>query len=532
MTDKHRFIRHDLLELAAAYAEYSVLVTTAELQMPGPQILYANAAFTRMTGYAVGELLGKTPRILQGPKTDPELLKRLRCTLEDGKDFIARAINYKRDGTPFELEWVISHLRDSEGRTTHYIAIQRDITGIQRAAANLDQFDAELRDASQHLTETVDDLELAERKLADRERLTALGEMAAGVVHDIGNALTPVFCLVELLHSMDSIPPEAQSLVVDLDASVEHAVEILANLKRHYHSGSSVGALEAVELTALLHRLPDITRARCWALKRKGKGEVNFAFELPGTTIVSGNRTELLQVFVNLALNAIDAMSDGGTITVSLKTVAENAVVSISDTGVGMSEELLKTCFEPYVTTNPSGTGLGLSVCRRIIELHNGAITASNAKPHGVTFTIRIPLFCDVDRVESGTGGNERLRVLSICGDRERQLQVKTLLQSLGAGVSTAESGDEGLKQFYESDFDLIITDSSLRPTSGFDVAQAVKRTSPHIPVAIFVTPKESNYLSSLPEHLQPNAVLPVRLTQANLENTLAQLGLWDSKQG
>lgn len=87
--DRYRFVRHDLLELAAAYAEFSVLITTAELSLPGPQILYVNSAFTRMTGYSVSDLLGKTPRILQGPKTDTNTLKRLREALSAGQDFIA-----------------------------------------------------------------------------------------------------------------------------------------------------------------------------------------------------------------------------------------------------------------------------------------------------------------------------------------------------------------------------------------------------------------------------------------------------------
>lgn len=100
----YQFYRPDLMELAASYQQHSVIVTTAELDRPGPQILYANSAFTRMTGYSIGELLGRTPRILQGPKTDREILKRLRLALQSGQDFIARAVNYKRDGTEFEIE--------------------------------------------------------------------------------------------------------------------------------------------------------------------------------------------------------------------------------------------------------------------------------------------------------------------------------------------------------------------------------------------------------------------------------------------
>ncbi len=413
MPDQHRFIRQDLLELATAYAEYSVLVTTAELESPGPQILYANSAFTRMTGYAVSELLGKTPRILQGPKTDRVLLGRLRSTLESGKDFIARTVNYKQDGTPFELEWVISHLRDSEDRTTHYIAVQRDITGLQRAESELDKFDSELRGASVKLVETFQKLEVAEQKLAAREQLAALGEMTAGVVHDIGNALTPVFGLIQCLHSMDSIPAEIQAVAANLDASVEHAIQILSNLKR-YHRHGHMQLNEPVDLSALIHQLPDLTRSRWWTPSRKNTGSINYALDVKSPAIVEGNSVELLQVLVNLAINAIDAMPEGGTVGVTLITDDTDAVISISDSGAGMSAEMLENCFIPYVTYRSSGTGLGLSVCRRIVEQHNGSIIAKPANPHGVIMTVRIPLHGSTDdsQQNSKRTTQEALRVL------------------------------------------------------------------------------------------------------------------------
>ncbi|MEZ6115678.1 MAG: PAS domain-containing protein [Pirellulaceae bacterium] len=109
-----QYVRHDLIELAAAYAVDSILVTTAELDFPGPQILYANTAFARMTGYSLSEILGKTPRILHGPKTDRSTLQRLRQTLSQGDEFIGQTTNYKRDGTPFQLEWIIRPLKNSK----------------------------------------------------------------------------------------------------------------------------------------------------------------------------------------------------------------------------------------------------------------------------------------------------------------------------------------------------------------------------------------------------------------------------------
>ena len=384
--------RQDLLQLAAEYADFCVLVTTADLQLPGPQVLYVNSAWTRMTGYSLADIVGKTPRILQGPETDKKMLVRLKNALDTGKDFIARTTNYKQNGEPFELEWVITHLKNTDGETTHYIALQRDITGVSRAEDELEIFDSELRDAKAQLLDKTEQLKAVEGALVEKAKFAALGEVAAGVVHDLSNALTPVFGVLELLHSMDSLPQEAKALTSDLDVTIEHAMNLLANL-RHYHSSGGEQSKEQVDLVQLIHRLPDLTKGKWADANRVATAGIDFAFDIQNHAVVEGQDVELLQVLVNLVLNAIDAMPDGGTITISMALTDNNQVqLMVSDTGVGMTEELAKTCFEPYVKGRSSGTGLGLSVCKRIIESHGGSIRAIPFSNHGVTFSIQLPV--------------------------------------------------------------------------------------------------------------------------------------------
>lgn len=117
-----------LLETAVNDATESVLITGSELHEPGPRIVYANPGFTAMTGYEPEEVMGKTPRLLQGPDTDPELLAELRRLLEQGESFFGETINYRKDGTPFINEWSISPVHNEAGHATHYVAVQRDIT--------------------------------------------------------------------------------------------------------------------------------------------------------------------------------------------------------------------------------------------------------------------------------------------------------------------------------------------------------------------------------------------------------------------
>ncbi|MBD0301280.1 MAG: diguanylate cyclase, partial [Tolypothrix sp. T3-bin4] len=126
-----------LLAAAVEHAEDSILITSTEMTFPGPEIVFVNRAFTKMTGYTAHEVLGQSPRILQGPKTDRAVLDRLRENLKEEKIFYGEAINYRKDGTEFYNEWHIEPIRNSTNQITHYLAIQRDITQRKQMEAKL-----------------------------------------------------------------------------------------------------------------------------------------------------------------------------------------------------------------------------------------------------------------------------------------------------------------------------------------------------------------------------------------------------------
>lgn len=115
----------------------AVIVTEAELDSPGPRIVYANQAFARQTGYPISELIGQTPRILQGPDTDPVLLQDLRRRLDRGLTFEGRTVNYRKDGQPYHVEWNISPVRNQSGEIRHFISVQHDVTELVRSQSEL-----------------------------------------------------------------------------------------------------------------------------------------------------------------------------------------------------------------------------------------------------------------------------------------------------------------------------------------------------------------------------------------------------------
>jgi PAS domain S-box-containing protein len=142
-----------LLNSAVLQSKESILITDAQLDPPGPRIVFVNPAFTRMTGYGAEEVIGQSPRILQGPRTDRAVLDRLRGNLERGEVFEGEAINYRKDGKAFYLEWQVAPLRDPGGKITHFVAIQRDVTQRKQSEEALHESETQFRQVVENIDE-------------------------------------------------------------------------------------------------------------------------------------------------------------------------------------------------------------------------------------------------------------------------------------------------------------------------------------------------------------------------------------------
>ena len=169
--------RLHLVTSAVLQSAEAILITDAQLDAPGPHIIFANPAFTRLTGYGLEEVIGQTPRILQGPRTDPAVLRRLRAQLERGERFAGATVNYRKDGSEYDQEWEIGPIVDSQGRATHYVAVQRDVTERNRIAQ-------ELHDSSRERVEMAARLEQEQLRLIAAQRVAKVGswehELATG----------------------------------------------------------------------------------------------------------------------------------------------------------------------------------------------------------------------------------------------------------------------------------------------------------------------------------------------------------------
>ena len=379
--------RRNLLELAAGYVEDSVLVTSIDMELPGPEILYVNTAFTKMTGYAASELIGKSPRLMQGPLTDRRTLDRLKAAVAHGDDFIARAINYRRDGTPFELEWIITHLRDTDGRSTHLVAVQRDITGIERAAAELAAVDDELRVLGARLITAVEDLERAERLTLHAQRMAALGRMARGISHDLEDSLAPMAWILEELEADTTLRSDTLARLGQIRSNLDHAIGLNQRLLE-FAGGKDQAPRQTLDVRAAVEEVIDLTRSQRSASGRP----ITFDHHTEAGVYIDANPVELRQILMNLTLNAVEAMPRGGTLTLRSERDETHAIITVSDSGEGMDALQLDNCFEPFFSTRETGTGLGLSICHSLVTRYGGTIEVTSEQGSGTTFVVRLPL--------------------------------------------------------------------------------------------------------------------------------------------
>ncbi len=363
MTDELPF-----LQRALDQSYDGVLITDAELDPPGPRVVYANAAYERMTGYTADELKGRTPRILQGPETDRALLDALKAALKAGESYHAEAVNYRKDGTPYWVEWDISPVRGDDGAIHYYISIQRDVT--------------RRKETERQLNETVREVERSNRNLQD---------FAYAASHDLQEPLRMVTNYLGLLErrykdQLDDTAQEFMSFAVDGARRMQGMIQGLLQFSRVQTHGQP---FEVVDANAVVS---DVKKDLELAIE-EAEGTVTVD-DLP---TVQGDPTQLRQVFQNLISNALKYHKEGEPPKVHVGVAADGAWwrFSVSDNGQGIPEAEQDRIFKMFQRLGPqgagSGAGIGLSVAKRIVERHGGDLWLDSAEGEGATFHLTLP---------------------------------------------------------------------------------------------------------------------------------------------
>ncbi|PYM54741.1 MAG: hypothetical protein DMD77_22275, partial [Candidatus Rokuibacteriota bacterium] len=341
----------------------------------------------------------------------------------------------------------------------------------------------------QELGAALQEVEASQKQLVQAERLSALGEMAAGVAHDFNNLLAVVVGRAEILIAKGQDPSVARDIEIIRTAAWDGANTV--RRIQEFTRTRRVRTASQVEIPALLRDVVELTKGR-WKDEAQSRG-ISYDVVVEGGTDspVAGISAELREVFMNLLINGLDAMPGGGQFVFRISDDASTVIVAAEDTGSGMSEETRRRVLEPFFTTKGArGTGLGLAVSWGIVKRHGGTIEIESTVGMGSIFTIRLPISSGdsaPDVAETTVRQIRSGRILVIDDEPEVRCVLRDMLTPCGHTVIEADSGETGLALLEREAVDVILTDISMPGMSGWDVAAACQRQFPQTPLG-FVT--------------------------------------------
>ena len=360
----HPEIPHDLALEVFEQNPLSILITDAEYDEPGPRILYVNEAYCEMSGYTRNEVLGRSPRFMQGPESSRVVLDRLRACLIAREYFEGETWNYRADGTPFLMQWSVKSVWSRDSGKEYFMAAQRDVTELRRLEAVAGAAD---------LTDNV-------------------GYVFAGIRHELGNPINSIKAAVTLLlRGVDHYPKERVAGTLERILDELRRVEYLLGELRSYNAYEDA-TVDALDVRAFLDRFVGMIRPDCEA--RGCQLELVFSDGISAEAY--GDRRGLHQALLNLVTNALDAMEAASCPVrcITLRVGANPAgalLIDVEDTGPGIPPDLLPRIFMPFFTTKRSGTGLGLALVRKVLARMDSAVTVRSTVGVGTTFSVSLP---------------------------------------------------------------------------------------------------------------------------------------------
>lgn len=341
-----------------------------------------------------------------------------------------------------------------------------------------------------------DDLRQTQQAILQQERLSALGQMASGIAHDINNAISPVTLYVEsLLESDADLSPRAKQYLPIVLRAIDDVSATVARMREFYRSRDAQLALVPVELNKMVEQVIDLTRAR-WSDMPQQRGVViemvrDLADDLPR---VPGVESEIREALTNLVFNAVDAMPEGGKLMLVTRAGDQGVRLEVADTGIGMDETTRRKCFEPFFTTKGErGTGLGLAMVYGAVRRHAADIRIDSAVGVGTRFVMTFPMSQVTETAgqsaDSGLLSAAPLRILVIDDDPLVLAPIKGTLEADGHVVVTVDDPRRGVELFRAAQrvepFSVVVTDLGMPYLDGRAVARAIKETSPMTPVIL-----------------------------------------------
>ncbi|MGA2403844.1 MAG: PAS domain S-box protein [Syntrophobacteraceae bacterium] len=434
-------------------------------------IQFVNPAFERTTGYSREEAVGQNMGILKSGEQDELFYRDLWDTISGGRTWAGRIVNKRKDGTLYTEESTISPVRDASGLIVNYVVVKRDITEQLRLAAQFQQ----------------------------AQKMEAVGLLAGGVAHDFNNILSVILGYTEL--ALNKVDP-AQPLHAHLEEIFKAAMRS-TDIIRQLLAFARKQTIDAkvLDLNATVENILKMLRRLI--------GEDIHLVWLPETGLwqVKMDPSQVEQILANLCVNARDAITDVGRVTIETGNAVfdetycahsdgfvagEYVLLAVTDDGCGMDKEILDQIFEPFFTSKGvgQGTGLGLSTVYGIVKQNNGFINVYSEPGQGTTFRVYLPRYAgqtvDTQRErvdEIPLSGGET--VLLVEDDPALLTMAKMMLEELGYQVLAAGAPGEAisLAEEHASEIQLLITDVVMPEMNGRDLAERLQSFCPSIKV-------------------------------------------------
>ncbi len=466
---KHKKAEKELgrLYLAIEQAAETVVITDTE-----GKIEYVNPAFERVSGYNKEEVIGQNPRVLKSGKHNEAFYKKLWNTITSGKTWHGHFVNKHKNGELYEEDATISPIIDPSGTITGYVAAKRDIT-------------REL---------------MLEKQFRETQKMEAIGTLAGGIAHDFNNILFAILGYSTMVVADLPKGSDSRENLEEVIRAARRAKKLVQQILTF--SRQSEQEFQPIHMEAIVSEAISLL-----TVSIPPNIEVRLDIDKKHDSILA-DPTQIHQVVMNLCTNALHAMRDrSGVLEVSLggveiysdlaTTIAglregPYVLLSVSDTGVGIKNEIAERIFEPFFTTKEvgEGTGLGLAAVHGIVTSHGGAISVKSEPGKGATFNVYLPTteLASQDEPESAilaSHGNERVLVVD---DEEPIVRlVKQILERLGYDAVAMDSSVEAVEHFMKEPdkFDLVITDQSMPDMTGEAMVRAMLAIRPDIPVII-----------------------------------------------
>ena len=459
------------LSLVASFTDNLVVITDGSGRFE-----WVNEAFVKRTGYTLKEVVGLKPgRVLQGPDTDREMTARIGQKLRQGESFQAQLLNYTKVGLPYWVEFHVTPIKSKDGIVERYIAVQSDITELKRTQSELKVAKEKAEAASQ-----------------------AKSDFLATMSHEIRTPMNGIIGMSSLLLDTELAPKQREMI----DA-VRHSGDSLMTIIEDILDFSKIEARkivlveEAFRLDSVISGVVDLLQHK--AASRHIGLVVRIAPHTPDSFL--GDPGRLRQILMNLVGNGIK-FTDEGSIRIEVhclsSTSAEhvNLEISVTDTGIGMTEEQQSQLFQPFTQVDSSttrrfgGTGLGLAISKRLVELMGGSIGVASKRHKGSRFWVRLPLRAvetqrnlakNEQDMRAATAphppvGGIKPRLLLVEDNEVNARMAMMMIEKNGYPGEVARDGEVAVERFASGVYDGILMDCHMPNMDGYEATRAIRQ--------------------------------------------------------